>query len=132
MVDELPLRIPGENPVGKPADKVPVVGDEQERAVEVLHRLLNPLPRVDIQVVGRLVQHQQVDGVVHQRAQSQAALLPAGELVDPLELLLPTETEGAQAVARRLRRHPLFVDERLHQGAPRMGEGHLLGQVAGL
>ena len=56
------------NPGRKAVDEVPVMGDEEQRAVIGLHRLLNPLPGIDIQVVGGLVQDQEIDLIVHQHA----------------------------------------------------------------
>ena len=57
--------------------------DEQQRSAEVLEMTLEPLDGVDVQVVGRLVEQQQVR-LVHQRpAEQHASLPPAGQVRDP-------------------------------------------------
>lgn len=48
----------------------PVVGDKQQRAIPARQEIFQPADRVDIQVIGRLVQHEQV-GLAHQRARQQ-------------------------------------------------------------
>ena len=56
-----------------------VVGDEHDRGVERLQVLLEPLERGDVEVVGRLVEQQQV-GVARERAgERRARELAAGE-----------------------------------------------------
>jgi hypothetical protein len=49
-------------------EHVPVVGDQQQRPLVRVQRLLQLLDRRQVEVVGRLVQHQQVDpGRLQQR-----------------------------------------------------------------
>ncbi|CAN3960960.1 Ribonuclease Z, partial [Dysosmobacter welbionis] len=96
------------DPGGEAVDEVPVMADKQQRAVVGLHRLLDPLPGVDVQMVGGLVQDQEVDLVIHQHAQPQAALLPAGEHRHRLEHVLAPEVVCRQPVSGRLGREALF------------------------
>ena len=106
------------------------MADKQQRAVVGLHRLLDPLPGVDVQVVGGLVQDQEVDLVVHQHAQPQAALLPAGEHRHRLEHVLAPEVVCRQSVSGRLGREALFRRHHiLHQVPVRVVEADDLGQV---
>ena len=108
------------------------MADKQKRPLVGLHRLLNPLPAVDVQVVGRLVQHQQVDLLVHQHAQPQAALLAAGEDGHGLEHVLPPEVEGPQPVPGGLGGHaPLGVEHGVHQVPLGVVKVDDLGQVGG-
>ena len=46
---------------GEFVDEIPVVRDEDERALVVLQRILEPFARVDVQMVRRLVEDEQVD-----------------------------------------------------------------------
>ena len=114
---------------GKAVDEVAVVGDKEQIALVALHRLLNPLPAGHVQVVGGLVQDQQIDLLVHEHTQAQAALLPAGEGGHGLEHVLPPEVEGRQPIAGRLGGAVLVVDHGVHQIALRVGEADDLRQV---
>ena len=42
--------------------------NKQQRAVERLNRLLNPFARGKVKVVGRLVEDEQIERIVHQLA----------------------------------------------------------------
>ena len=44
--------------------------DEQQRAVERLDGLLDPFTRGEVKVVGRLVENEQIERIVHQLAQA--------------------------------------------------------------
>ena len=109
------------------------MADEQQRPVEGLHRLLDPLARGDVEVVGRLVENEEVHLVVHQHAEPQAALLAAGEHGNRLEHVLSAEVERRQTVARLLRRDvPLGIKHRVHKIALRHVEVNDLRQVGDL
>ena len=106
------------------------MADEEEGPLVGLHRLLDPLPAGDVQVVGGLVQHQKVDLIIHQHAQPQPALLAAGEDRHALEHVLPPEVEGPQPVPGRLGGHaPLGVEHGIHQVPPGIVEVDDLGQI---
>ena len=106
--------------------------DEQQRAVERLHRLFDPLAAGKVEVVGRLVQNEEIQGVVHQLAQAQAAFFAAGQHIDRFHLRFARELERAQPVARDLHGHVLVIDQRVDQVAVRVGEMHLLRQIGRL
>ena len=68
--------------VGDVVEKGAVVGDQQQRALEILQQLFQPGDRIQIQVVGGLVEQQHI-GLGHQRAaQGDALLQPTGERAD--------------------------------------------------
>ena len=69
------LRHPFDHLVQKPA----VVGDGQHRALEVLQVALQPLGGVQVQVVGGLVQQEDVRILQNEPGQVDAGLLPAGQ-----------------------------------------------------
>ena len=71
-------------------------------------------------MVGRLVQNEEVERVVHELAPAQAALFAAREHVHGLHLLLARELERTQPVARHLHGHVLVVDQRVDQVAVRV------------
>jgi hypothetical protein len=60
--------------------KIAVVADDQQRALPGAQHAFQPLHRLHVEVVGRLVQDEQV-GLFQQQARQQSArLLPAAQL----------------------------------------------------
>ena len=68
-----------EDPAGDVVEEVAVVGDGDDGAVVVAQRALEPRHRLGVEVVGGLVEQQQVGLGQQQAAQRDAALLAAGE-----------------------------------------------------
>ncbi len=88
-------------------EEVAVVADQQHRAGIVGQQLLQQVERFEVEIVGRLVEHQQVGGRGQRARQQQPAALAAGERADRRARLLRDEQEilhVADHVARRLRR----------------------------
>ena len=83
-------------------------------------------------MVGGLVQDQEVDLLVHEHAQPQPGLLPAGQGGDRLEYVLPPELEGGQPVAGGLGGAVQLIEHGVQQAALRVVEVDDLGQVAAL
>ena len=83
-----------------------VVGDQQQRALEGLQRVLERLAALDVEVVGRLVEDQDVGAGVHEDRQREPLALAAAEPVDRLLGLLAAEQELAQQRPRLVRRQP--------------------------
>ena len=75
------------------------MGHEEHGPLEPTQGLHEHLLGVEVQVVGGLVEHQEVRGIEQHLAQDQAALLAAGEHADRLVDLVPGEVEGAEGVA---------------------------------
>ena len=71
-----------EDPLGHVVQEVPVVGDRDDGARVLLQVLLQPLHALRVQVVGGLVEQQQVGLGQQQPAQRDPALLPAGQAGD--------------------------------------------------
>ena len=69
-----------EDPAGDVVEEVAVVGDDQDRARIVAQMALQPIHRLGIEMVGRLVEQQQFRLVEQQAAQRDAAALAAREL----------------------------------------------------
>ena len=103
--------------------------DEQQRAVERLDGLLDPFTRGEVKVIGRLVENEQVERIVHQLAQAQAAFLTAGQHIHCFHLRFAGKLERTESVARDLHGNVLVVDERVDEVAVRIGKIHLLRQV---
>ena len=96
------------------------MADDDHRAVEALEPGFQPDQRVQVQVVGRLVQQQQV-GRAHQRARQLQPHAPAaGEAVDRRVELLAAE---AQAQQQRLRARARVEGAGLVQRQVRVGHG---------
>ena len=82
-------------------DEVAVVADDDERAGPGVEQVLERGQGVDVEVVGRLVEQQDV-GLAHQQAhQLQAPALAAGEVLDQRAGLLAAEAEALDQAARR-------------------------------
>ena len=89
-----PVPFEAEDSVDDPVQEVPVVGDRDHDAREMVQIVLQDLQRLDVKVIGGLVQDQHV-GSLHQHAQQiQPPLLPAGQLGDGCVLLAPNEQES--------------------------------------
>ncbi len=67
------------HPVGQPPGKGAVMGDEQHRLDVLGEKLLQPEDGVDVEVVGRLVQNQDIRGGNQGAGQQHPALGPAGK-----------------------------------------------------
>ena len=71
-----------EDPLGDVVEEVAVVGDRDDRARVLLEEPLEPVDRLGVEVVGRLVEQQQVGVAEQQPAQRDAAPLAAGQRRD--------------------------------------------------
>ncbi len=71
-----------EDPAGDIVEEVAVVGDDQDRAGIVAQMPFQPVHQLGVEMVGRLVEQQQIGLVEQQPAQRDAAALAAGELGD--------------------------------------------------
>ena len=67
-------------PVGARLDQMPVVADENDGAVVIRQRVDQRLAAVDVEMVGRLVEDQQVRRVKRGQRQQQPRLLAARQL----------------------------------------------------
>ena len=84
------------DPVEEPA----VVRDHDGAAGEVEQRLLERAQRVDVEVVRRLVEQQQVAARAQELREVDAVALAAGEVADPLLLVGAPEVEPGDVLAR--------------------------------
>ena len=71
-----------EDPLRDVVEEVAVVGDRHDRARVLLEEALEPVDRFGIEVVGRLVEQQQVGVAEEEPGECHATLLPAGQLRD--------------------------------------------------
>ena len=92
--------------VGGGAQQVTVVRDHHQRAFEIDQRLGQRLTHVEIQVVGRFIEQQQVRALPDDQRQHQPRLLAAGETFGHFADLVALEAETAQIVAQLLLQHP--------------------------
>ena len=70
-----------EDPAGDVVEEVAVVGDDQNGARIIAQMAFQPVHALGIEMVGRLVEQQQVGRIEQQPAERDAAALAAGELV---------------------------------------------------
>ena len=78
----------------------PVVGDQQDRALELGQRVLERLAALDVEVVGRLVEDQDVGAGGDEDRQREPPLLAAGDVGELLFDVLAGEEEAAEQGAR--------------------------------
>ena len=79
---EAPAAVELEDPLGHVVEEVAVVGDRHHRAGVLLQEPLQPVDRLGVEVVGGLVEEQQVGVGQQQPAQRHAAPLAARQRVD--------------------------------------------------
>ena len=82
LVGDAAAAIELEDPAGDVVEEVAVVGDDQDRAGIVAQMAFEPVDRLGVEMVGRLVEQQQVGLVEQQLAQRDAAALAARQLGD--------------------------------------------------
>ena len=90
------------NPVGHLVQKVPVVGDGEDRPLEAVDVCLQPLHTLEVQVVGGLVQEKNLRLLQQEPGQVHPGLLSTREHV---KFLLPHGFRNPQAVADLVRVH---------------------------
>ena len=71
-----------EDPLRDVVEEIAVVGDRHDRPRVFLEEALEPVDRLGVEVVGRLVEQQQVGVAEEEPGERHAALLPAGQLRD--------------------------------------------------
>ena len=69
-------------PVGAGVEQIPVMRDQNDRALVIIDRLDQGGAAVDVEMVGRLVENQQMRPVEGREPHQQARLFAAGELRD--------------------------------------------------
>ena len=74
-------------------EQITVVGDEDERAGEFEEIVFQDFERGDVEVVGGLVEEQDVGGLEHEPGDEDAGALAAGEVADGLVELFAGEEE---------------------------------------
>ena len=86
--------------VGGALEQMPIVGHHQHRAFEVLQRQGQRQAHLQIQMVGRLVEQQQVGLAPGDKRQRQARLLATGEVQHRLVATIAAEIEAAEEIAQ--------------------------------
>ncbi len=81
---------------------MPVVRDDDQRAVEFEQRFGQRLAHLDVEVVGRLVEQQEVRPLVHDQRQREPRLFAAGEWRDRRVGPLAAKVEATEEVAQLL------------------------------
>jgi hypothetical protein len=87
------VAVEAEDDVGDAVEHVAVVGDEDERSLELEQGFFEDLEGGDVEVVGGLVEHEQVGGLQHEARDEDAAALAAAEALDGLVELVAGEEE---------------------------------------
>ena len=115
-----------EHPRGDPPEEVAVVRDGDDGALERLERLLEHLLAGDVEVVGGLVQEEDVGGGDHELGERQPSLLTARQELDGFLVEAGAELHLAE---ERLEVVEALVGSRLHQ---RLQHAHLRVQTLSL
>src|SRR5690606_16698002 len=82
LVGDAAAAVEFEDPAGDLVEEIPVVGDDEDRALVFDEVFLEPGDGLGVEMVGGLVEQQEVGGLEQQPAEGDAALLAAGEIVD--------------------------------------------------
>lgn len=113
-------------PGGQAGEKVTVVADNDQRPLIAEQRLLQRLLRRDIQMVGRLVHHQHIRMLHHQKGKLDPGALSARENPDLFEGLLSDELKPAEQGAQ-------LVLGRGREPVPKLHQRRLIGvQIGGI
>ena len=88
-----------QNPCGRGVDKITVMGHVEDRAGVMIQGLLQDLLGNDVQMVGGLVQNQEIGFRKHQLGKGNTATFAAGQLRDPFEHIVSREKKGCQGTA---------------------------------
>src|SRR4051812_38607059 len=80
-------------------DQVLVVCDEKDRPFVLLNRLVERVDALEVKVIGRLVEHEDVRLLQHQLAEEQARSLSSGEGVGLLHALFAAEEHLSEDAA---------------------------------
>ena len=91
--------------VGDAADQVSVVGDQHHRAAEGIEGVLQDVAGLDVEVVRRLVEAQEIGRIGEELGEGEAGLLAAGQHADLLLDRVAGEEEGAEQPAHLGGRH---------------------------
>mmetsp|Transcript_9237 Transcript_9237/g.23779 ORF Transcript_9237/g.23779 Transcript_9237/m.23779 type:complete len:346 (+) Transcript_9237:172-1209(+) len=103
-----------------------VVADEHKAAVEVVQCRAQRVDRLHVQVVGRLVEQQDVRGHLEQERKAQPDFLPAGQRAHRLNAQAPPQPEARQEGARLLLLDAEALAEQVHAAHGRQRRGQEL------
>ena len=87
------------DPAGSPVDEITVMGNIQNGPVIGVEGIFQNFAGNDIQMVGRLVEDQQVGFGQHELCQRDTAFFTAGEFAYKLEYIVPGKEKGSQQVS---------------------------------
>src|SRR5690606_21515217 len=94
------VALEGENVGGEAVEEHAVVADDDRAAGEILERILERGERLGVEIVGRLVEEEDVGAGLEELGEVDAVALAAGERADLLLLVATLEVEGADIGAR--------------------------------
>ena len=86
--------------VGNGVEQVPIVRDQDDGAGIVLQRHRERLPHLEIEVIGRFVEQQQVGSQVRHQRQYQPRFLATGKRRHSFEHPITAKPKGRQKVAQ--------------------------------
>src|SRR5579859_6807232 len=117
---------------GKPIDQIPVVGYQDDRAIELFQRFLQYLLGRNVQVIRRLVEQQEVHALQRQNCQRQPSSFTTTQGADRLPDVVAAEEVRGQVGSRLgLQHYPMrtqLLDDRVVRIQPVVS----LREVAGL
>ena len=121
---EGPVLLEGEDSRHDAVEEVPVVGDDDDDAGEVVEIVLEHLESLDIEIVRRLIEDQDIRGAHQDLEKAEPALLPAGELPD--ERVLHFRVEEKALAHDGGRRQPVLRADVLRRVADEVDDARAL------
>ena len=106
--------------------------DDDERAGKRHQGFLDRFPCGDVEMVRRLIEHEEVRAREHELQEGQTRLLAARQVADAAEHLVAMEEEGAEILARLLLRDAELAVQLADQGVLRVETLVLLREIADL
>ena len=101
----------------------------QERSREGHERFLHGLLGRNIQMVGRLIEHEEIRPREHELQKGHPRLLPAGKRANPAIYIIAGKEERSQITPGLLLGDPVFVQQLIEYGIFHMKAFMLLGKV---
>jgi len=91
--------VDGENPIHQQTEKAPVMADQNNRAGKLLQGLEKNFDGLDIEMIGGLVENEEIQGLGQEGGQHHPTFFSAREVGDALVHIIALQEKGGAEVA---------------------------------